>query len=149
MSPFSVVEGFDVFGCPRYGPRGNQTVLGALPKDLQTIFKELTRSSDGWHGIPDSTFTVHYTPTYASWLNQVEIWFNIITRQAVRSGSFRNVSELTERIQRYTAKWNANAHPFVWTVTVDSILAKIKRLCERIFATGLGTAPVCVSRHKL
>ena len=81
-------------------------------------------------------FHVHYTPTYASWLNQVEIWFSIITRQALRRDSFRKVSELIERIERYTAKWNANAHPFVWTATADSILAKIKRLCERISATG-------------
>ena len=80
-------------------------------------------------------FHLHYTPTYASWLNQVEIWFNIITRQAVRRGSFRKVSELVERIERTTAQWNANAHPFVWTATADSILAKIKRLCERISTT--------------
>ena len=80
-------------------------------------------------------FHLHYTPTYASWLNQVEIWFNIITRQAVRRGSFRKVSELIERIERTTAQWNANAHPFVWTATADSILAKIKRLCERISTT--------------
>ena len=80
-------------------------------------------------------FHLHYTPTYASWLNQVEIWFNIITRQAVRRGSFRKVSELIERIERTTAQWNANAHPFVWTATADSILAKVKRLCERISTT--------------
>ncbi len=77
-------------------------------------------------------FHLHYTPTYASWLNQVEIWFNIITRQAVRRDSFRTVRE---RIERYTAQWNANAPPFVWTATVDSTLAKIKRLCERISTT--------------
>ncbi len=65
----------------------------------------------------------------------MEIWFSIITRQAIRRGSFRKVSELVERIERYTAKWNANAKPFVWTATADSILAKVKRLCERISAT--------------
>ena len=77
-------------------------------------------------------FHIHYTPTYASWLNQVEIWFNIITRQAIRRDSFRKVKE---RIERYAAKWNANAHPFMWTATADSILAKGKRLCEYISAT--------------
>ncbi len=80
-------------------------------------------------------FHLHYTPTYASWLNQVEIGFHLITRQAVRRDSFRKESELIERIERYTAQWNANAHPFVWTATADSILAKIKRLCERISTT--------------
>ena len=65
----------------------------------------------------------------------MEIWFNIITRQAIRRDSFRKVKELIERIERYTAKWNANAHPFMWTATADSILAKGKRLCEYISAT--------------
>lgn len=80
-------------------------------------------------------FNLHFTPTYASWLNQVEIWFNLITRKAIRRGSFRRVKELIDRIERYTAKWNANAHPFVWTATADSILAKVRRLCELISAT--------------
>ena len=56
-------------------------------------------------------FHLHFTPTYASWLNQVEIWFNIITRRAIRRGSFRKVKELIQSIERYTAKWNANAIP--------------------------------------
>jgi len=66
----------------------------------------------------------------------VEIWFNIISRQAIRRGSFRKVKELIERIERYTEIWNENAHPYSWTATADSILAKVKRLCERISATG-------------
>ena len=56
--------------------------------------------------------------------------------QAIRRDSFRKVKELIERIERYTAKWNANAHPFMWTATADSILQKVKRLCECISATG-------------
>ena len=80
-------------------------------------------------------FQLHFTPTYASWLNQVEIWFNIITRRAIRRGSFNKVKELIRRIERFTDHWNENAHPFAWTATADSILAKIKRLCEGISAT--------------
>ncbi len=80
-------------------------------------------------------FHIHFTPTYASWLNQVEIWFNIITRKAIRRGSFRMVKELIARIETYTAKWNDKAQPFVWTATADSILEKVRRLCERISAT--------------
>ena len=80
-------------------------------------------------------FHGHDTPPYASWLNQVEIWFGIIPRQAVRRGSFGKVSDLVRRIERFTAQWNANAQPFAWTATADSILAKVKRLCERISAT--------------
>ena len=80
-------------------------------------------------------FHIHFTPTYASWLNQVEIWFNIITQRAIRRGSFRKVKELIRRIERFTDHWNANAAKFAWTATADSILAKIKRLCEGIAAT--------------
>jgi len=80
-------------------------------------------------------FHMHFTPTYASWLNQVEIWFNIITRKAIRRGSFRMVKELIQRIERYTVKWNDTARPFVWTATADSILEKVRRLCKRISAT--------------
>ena len=81
-------------------------------------------------------FHLHFTPTYASWLNQVEIWFNLITRKAIRRGSFRRVKELIERIEAWTGKWNRDCQPFVWTATADSILEKVKRLCERIIATG-------------
>jgi len=80
-------------------------------------------------------FHVHYTPTYASWLNQVEIWFNRITQQAIRRGTFRSVKELIEKIDRYVQGSNAHAQPFIWTATADSILAKVQRLCERISGT--------------
>jgi len=80
-------------------------------------------------------FHVHYTPTYASWLNQVEIWFNRITQQAIRRGTFRSVKELVDKIDRYVQSSNAHAQPFVWTATADSILAKVQRLCERISGT--------------
>ena len=71
-------------------------------------------------------FHLHFTPTCASWLNQVEIWFNIITQRAIRRGSFPRVKELIRRIERYTENWNADATPFVWTATADSILDKVK-----------------------
>ena len=82
-----------------------------------------------------SCFHIHFTPTYASWINQVEIWFNIVIQRAIRRGSFRKVKELIRRIERFTDHWNANAVPFAWTATADSILAKIKRLCKGISAT--------------
>jgi putative transposase len=80
-------------------------------------------------------FHVHFTPTYASWLNQVEIWFNRITQQAIRRGTFRSVRELVEKIDQYVQTFNRHAQPFVWTATADSIFAKVQRLCERICGT--------------
>jgi hypothetical protein len=77
-------------------------------------------------------FHVHFTPTYSSWLNQVEIWFNRITQQAIRRGTFSSVKQLISRIDQFVQSYNAKAQPFVWTATAESILAKIERLCARI-----------------
>lgn len=78
---------------------------------------------------------IHHTPTYASWLNQVEIWFNLITQQAIRRGTFTSVKELVSKIQLYIENYNRHPHPFIWTATADSIFAKIQRLCQRISGT--------------
>lgn len=81
-------------------------------------------------------YHVHYTPTYSSWLNQVEIWFNLITQQAIRRGSFRSVSDLVKRIEAFVDHYNPKAQPFVWTATADSILQKLKRLNQIIQGTS-------------
>jgi putative transposase len=80
-------------------------------------------------------YHVHYTPTYASWLNQVEIWFNIITQKAIRRGTFRSVRDLISKIEHFVGAYNTKARPFVWTATADSILGKIERLCNVISGT--------------
>ena len=59
-------------------------------------------------------YHIHYTPTYASWLNQVR-WFGIITQTAIRRGSFSNVSELVNKIDLFVHHYNAKATPFMWT----------------------------------
>jgi transposase len=81
-------------------------------------------------------YHMHYTPTYSSWLNQVERWFGLITHQAIRRGSFRNVKELVQKIDGYVAHYNLHRRPFVWTATADSILAKLQRLCKVINGTS-------------
>ena len=67
----------------------------------------------------------HFTPVGSSWINQIETWFGIITRQAIRRGTFSSVKVLIKRIGDYIAHWNSNAEPFVWTATADEILAKV------------------------
>lgn len=57
-------------------------------------------------------FYVHYTPTYSSWLNQVEIWFNLITHQAIRRGSFKSTKQLIAKIEQFVANDNPQAKPF-------------------------------------
>jgi putative transposase len=81
-------------------------------------------------------FHPHFVPTYASWLNQVERWFALITQKAIRRGSFRSVKELVAKIEQFVAAYNTKAKPFVWVATADSILAKIERLCGRISGTA-------------
>lgn len=80
-------------------------------------------------------YHVHYTPTYSSWLNQVEIWFNIITQKAIRRGTFRSVKELVAKIENFVAHYNAKSKPFMWTATADSIFEKLQRLCKGISET--------------
>jgi len=75
-------------------------------------------------------YHIHYTPTYASWLNQVERWFGIITQRAIRRGSFSSVKQLTTKIQQFVENYNQTASPFAWTATAKSILDKIERLCS-------------------
>jgi len=78
---------------------------------------------------------VHFTPTYASWLNQVERFFGLITSSAIRRGSFTSVKDLVAKIDAFIKTYNANAKPFAWTATADTILDKIQRLCQRISGT--------------
>ena len=80
-------------------------------------------------------YHIHFTPTYASWLNQVEIWFHLITQKAIRRGSFTSVTQLKARIRHFTDHYNPDARPFVWTATADSILHKIQKLCMAISGT--------------
>jgi len=81
-------------------------------------------------------YHIHYTPTSASWLNQVEIWFNIITQRAIRRGTFRKVKELIARIEDFVSHHNADCQPFAWVATADSILQKVNRLCKYISGTA-------------
>jgi len=80
-------------------------------------------------------YQMHYTPTYSSWLNQVERWFGLITQRAIRRGSFTSVHDLVEKIDAFVQRYNHSSRPFVWTATADSILQKIARLCSRISGT--------------
>jgi len=70
----------------------------------------------------------HFTPTGSSWLNQVEIWFNIITRQAIRRGTFTSLRVLITAIKSYIENWNRGAKPFVWTATSGEIIASVRIL---------------------
>jgi transposase len=86
----------------------------------------------GSHKHPDVTawlarnrrITLHFTPTSGSWLNLVEVFFGILTRQAIRRGTFSSVQDLVTAIETYVDSWNDRCQPFTWTKTADTILAK-------------------------
>jgi transposase len=70
--------------------------------------------------------TFHFTPKGSSWINQIETWFGIITRQSIRRGTFTSVKVLIKQIRDYINHWNTNPKPFIWTATADEILAKVR-----------------------
>ena len=72
-------------------------------------------------------FHFHFTPTSASWLNQVERWFRDLTEKNLRRGIFRSVPELIDSIEDYMKANNQNPKPYVWTATAESILEKVTR----------------------
>ena len=75
-------------------------------------------------------FHFHFTPTSASWMNQIETWFGILSRQALARGSFESVRALVAAIERFTREWNSGASPFKWVKTPDEILAKAIRKAQ-------------------
>ena len=81
-------------------------------------------------------YRLHFVPTSSSWLNQVERFFARITEQRIRRGVFTSVAQLERAIHDYMAKHNKNPRPFVWTADADSILERLKRVCERTSDSG-------------
>ena len=79
-----------------------------------------------WLARPENQpITLHFTPTSCSWLSLVECFFSIITRQAIRRGSFRSVRELIAAIGAFIDHWNEHPRPFAWTKDADEILTSI------------------------
>ena len=81
-------------------------------------------------------FHVHFTPTSASWINQVERWFATLTEKQIRRGTHRSTRQLEQAIRSYLDTYNADPRPFVWSKSADDILASIERFCLRISNSG-------------
>ncbi len=92
-------------------------VLGGLPqgKEIHMILDNycIHKKNDAWLAAHPHVF-FHFTPTSASWLNQVEIWFGILSRKALRGASFRNLEQLRQAIQDFITVYGPTAKPFVW-----------------------------------
>lgn len=85
-----------------------------------------------WLAEQEGRVVFHFTPTGASWMNQIEIWNGIITRQLIRRGTFPSVNVVNNAIERFTADWNAHARPFRWTATADEIIEKVRAVTSRM-----------------
>ena len=87
-----------------------------------------------------SRFHVHFTPTSASWLNQVERWFAALTEKYLRRGTHRSTRQLEDAIRHYLDVYNANPKPFVWSKSADEILASLERFCVRVRKAAAGAS---------
>jgi transposase len=79
---------------------------------------------------------LHFTPTYSSWISQVERWFAELQRRCLDRGVFCSLDELTIALEEWIELWNATARPFKWTKTADQIIDRICRYCSRISGPG-------------
>lgn len=88
-------------------------------------------------------FHFHFTPTYSSWLNQVERWFALLTDKQIKRGAHQSVVQLERAIREFIERGNQDPRPFTWTKSADDILKTIRRFCERT-ASAHGLAPTCM-----
>ena len=125
-------------------PSGVSDVLNRLDAQLPPEGAvHLIMDNYGTHTVPKVTrwflrrprYHLHFTPTSASWLNQIERFFATITTQRIRRGTFESVPALETAIEDYLRHYNEECKPFVWTATADAILNKVTRFCERTSET--------------
>ena len=83
-------------------------------------------------------YHVHFTPTSASWINQVERWFAELTRKQIQRGVHRSTAELEADIRSFIELHNEDPKPYKWTKSADQILAAVKRFCQKANATLCG-----------
>jgi transposase len=91
-------------------------------------------------------FHVHFTPTYSSWLNQIERWFGLLEQRQLKRGVHRSTAELERAIYEFIEVTNDEPKPFVWTKSADDILASIRRFCMRTLESE-GCAPTSDPGH--
>jgi transposase len=89
------------------------------PRKLRTGIQRRAFLTD-----PGHKHVIHYTPKHGSWLNQIEIWFSVLSRRVIRRGNFLSKADLTRKILDYIAYYNQHlAHPYRWTYTGQPLAA--------------------------
>jgi transposase len=117
------------------------TIEATVPPDLDV---HLVLDNYGTHKSPTiqrwlakrPRFTLHFTPTSASWMNLVERFFATLTEKQIRRGTFRSTRQLETAIKNYLHLYNQDPRPFVWHKTADEILESVGRFCQRTSDSG-------------
>ncbi|HEY5927488.1 MAG TPA: IS630 family transposase [Kofleriaceae bacterium] len=113
-----------------------QQIDESVPDDLEVhvILDNLqthkTPAAHRWF-LRHPRFHVHFTPTYSSWLNQVERWFALLEQKALKRGVHRSTAELEKAIYEFIEVSNEEPRPYLWTKSADDILDNLKRFCGR------------------
>jgi len=123
---------------PGWGPRSLRTRLeheGFSPVPGRYSSTHKTPEIHRWL-LRHPRFTLHFTPTYSSWMNLVERWFAELTTKWLRRGTHRSTKELEAAITTWIANWNEDPKPFVWHKSADEILDTLAAYCARISDSG-------------
>lgn len=138
FAALNVLEGTVIGHCqPRHRHQEFLLFLDKIDASVQPKLEiHIILDNDGTHEHPSvkkwftghPRYPIHFTPTRASWLNQIERWFGEITRKRIRRGTFRSVRELVQAIREYIRENNKHPQPFQWTAPGATILRKVKAL---------------------
>ena len=101
---------------------------------LDNASVHLSKETEEWLAKQRGRVVFHFTPTGASWMNQIEIWNGIITRKVIRCGTFSSVKALNKAIESFVAHWNSDCGPIAWTATAEEILDKVRTITSRMEA---------------
>ncbi|MDQ3763910.1 MAG: IS630 family transposase [Actinomycetota bacterium] len=101
---------------------------------LDNASAHLSGDTEKWLAKQDGRIVFHFTPTGASWLNQIEIWNGILTRKLIRCGTFSSVKVLNREIESFVKRWNRDCKSIKWTATAEEIIDKVRVITARMEA---------------
>ena len=101
---------------------------------LDNASVHLSDDTKKWLAKQNGRVVFHFTPTGASWMNQIEIWNGILTRKLIRCGTFRSVKVLNREIEAFVKHWNSDCKPIKWTATAEEIIDKVRLVTARMEA---------------
>jgi transposase len=101
---------------------------------LDNASVHLSSDTEKWLAKQNGEVVFHFTPTGASWMNQIEIWNGIIARKLIRRGTFKSVKALNRDIEAFVKQWNSDCKPIKWTATAEEILDKVRAITAHMDA---------------